>query len=536
MKKNIKYLFLTCAIGLCTGSCSEDFLETTPTSSLTEVNYFQTVEELESALFACYSAINSYIWEGWFFSNMVFPLFGLGDVGSDDSESGGGNPTWDIESVFQEISMSRQGPDNFMLWFWWVVNYDLIGKCNLVIDKSEGLSQDPDLNQERIARIVKQAKFFRAFALYNLVTMYGDIPLPLHFLRPDELDLERTNKSIVWEQIEMDLEDASSLPMNSEWEETGRISQGAVYALLGKVYMWQAKDDQTKFGQAVEAYTKIIESGEYGLEADYGDIHRHGSEHGVESIFEFQHALGVDGGDISTIFWIFTMPRDADYGNNGWGFGNPTEDLIQEFEPGDPRIIYTAIFEGDVFEASHIDTGDYVVRNTGSHTGYTSRKSWIPFEERTGEWGGSLDKNYRYCRYAEVLLFCAEALNEIGQPDKAREYVNMVRARARNTSPVDIDRKSYAWDLSFTPPLLPDVTATDPDELRLAIWHEQRVELAMEGHRRWILLRTDRFKDRMEVAKGDKGCTVEEHELLLPIHSDEVENSYGRIPQNPGYN
>lgn len=530
MKNKLSYIVLSGFLSLLLASCSEDFLQTTPTSSLTEANYFTSVDELESALFACYAVTTAYFSDDFMFSHIAFPLFAIGDVGSDDSEVGGGDPTWDVESAFHEISMSRQGSENFMLWFWWSMNYDLIGKCNLVIDKSDGMLQNPDFDADRIEKIVDQTKFFRAFGFYNLVTMYGDIPLPTHFLRPDELDLERTSTSMVWDQIEKDLEDATNLPLKSEWGESGRISQGAVYALLGKVYMWQEE-----YGKAIDAYNEVINSNEYGLMTEYGDVHRHGSEHGIESIFEFQHATGTDGGDMTTWFWIFTTPSDAGAGW-GWGFGNPTQDLIDEFEPGDPRVIYTAIFEGDTFPSPFMDNGRYVVENNGSQTGYTSRKTWIPVDERTSTHPWSLDKNYRYCRYAEVLLFCAEALNNEGQPEKAKEHLNMVRQRARDSSPDDVERISCVWDLSYTGELLPDVTTSDPIELQDAIWHEQRVELAFEGHRRWILMRTKRLKEAMEAAKGAKGCIVEDHELLLPIHPDEVNYSNGRIPQNPGYN
>ncbi len=134
-----------------------------------------------------------------------------------------------------------------------------------------------------------------------------------------------------------------------------------------------------------------------------------------------------------------------------------------------------------------------------------------------------------------MLLYCAEALNETGQPDQAKIYLNMVRKRARNTPKIDPQRISSVWDSTYVGDLLPDVTTSNKLELHEDIWHEQRVELAQEGHRRWNLIRTRRFKERMEAAKGDKGCTVEDHEWLLPIPGDEVSASQGRIKQNPGY-
>jgi hypothetical protein len=225
------------------------------------------------------------------------------------------------------------------------------------------------------------------------------------------------------------------------------------------------------------------------------------------------------------------MPRDWG-GAIGWGFDAPTSDLFHEFEEGDPRIIYTFIFKGDVFPYGS-DT--YTVENTDSPSGYSARKVWVPYSETVGLGYWEWEYNYRYMRYAEVLLLYAEALNEVNKADSAKMLVNMVRARARNTLTTDPQRISCSWDLSHNGPLLPEVTTSDKVELRNAIWHELRVELAIEGHRRNMLLRTGQFKLRMETAKRDEGCTVEDYEWLLPIPKKEVELSNGMLIQNPGY-
>jgi hypothetical protein len=159
----------------------------------------------------------------------------------------------------------------------------------------------------------------------------------------------------------------------------------------------------------------------------------------------------------------------------------------------------------------------------------------MPFSERANLDWFNYDMNCRYMRYAEVLLLYAESLNEVNQPAAALTLLNQVRSRARNTPTTDPQRISCAADLSYTGPLLPDVTTTNRSELRKAVWHEQRVELAIEGLRRASLLRTDRFKERMETAKAYAGVTVEPHELLLPIHFQEIELSNHVLVQNPGY-
>jgi len=506
-------IYFICSLTL---SCSEDFLHTLPTSAVTEESYYKTIEELQAGLYACYSVVNGYHRWNNLTSNIPVGLFTMGNIGSDDSDKSGGGD-WDIPDM-DDISLSRQRSNNESVISWWDINFDLIAKCNTVIGKSEGLSADAST----IETIVDQAKCLRAFGYYNLVTLFGDVPMPTRFLNPEELVLERTPESVIWELIEEDLTEAINLPLKSE-SQFGLIDQGFVYAMLGKAYMWQYKYDQ-----AIEAYSALIASGEYQLVDDYGFIHRYEGENCAESIFEFQNEIVEGNMDVWSMGAVFRLPREAE---NGWGFDTPTQDLLDEFEPGDPRIIYTFNFIGDVFPSPE---GEYVVANDFSKTGYTCRKAWIPYSERTDNLYNQTF-NWRYCRYAEVLLFYAEALNEAGQPDQARVFLNMIRERARNTPTTDPQRISCAWDLSYTGELLPDVTTNDQALLREAIYHEQRVELGMEGHRRWILLRTERFKEAMERAKASLGCSVEDHEWLLPIPQTDIVFSNNVIVQNPGY-
>jgi hypothetical protein len=297
--------------------------------------------------------------------------------------------------------------------------------------------------------------------------------------------------------------------------------------VLGKVYL-----TQKKYSQANSAFEKVVSSGKYQLVHDFGFIFRHDGENCAESIFEIQHKSNISGRNLGTFSALARMPRDGAAG--GWGFDCPTIDLFNEFEPGDPRKIYTFMFPCDVFPGSKAGS-TYKVVNNYSPTGYNSRKAWIPWSGRTGLKYYEIDINYRYIRYAEVLLLYAESLNETYRPDLALPLLNMVRARARNTPTTDPQRISCACDLSHPGELLPDVTTTNQSELREAIWHEQRIELAIEGHRHNMLLRIGKFKERMEAAKGAKGCTVEPHELLMPIPQEEIELANYVLTQNPGY-
>jgi tetratricopeptide (TPR) repeat protein len=500
---------LTSVILAC--SCSEDFLDQKPISSLTELTYYKNIPELESGLVACYGSFTH-----WFSTE----LWIIEDIGSDDADKGSDNA--DQYPIF-DISYSRQLATNNWIYTYWEDMYRIIARCNLVIDKSKGVKGD----LVKIEMIVDQAKYLRALCYYHLVIEYGDIPFPTKFLNPSEVNIKRTAASDIWNQIIMDLQDASNLPTSSQWNLSGRVTSGAVFSLLGKVFL-----TLKRYNEANAAFYKVVSSNEYQIVSDYGFNFRHEGENCSESVFEIQYKSDMPGGNVWSYNAAFRIPKDNEAG--GWGFDCPTEDLLNEFEKGDPRIIYTFIFQGDKFPG--IDPGSvYTAENSFSQTGYNARKAWIPWSERAGYNWIDWDINYRYMRYAEVLLLYAESLNEMNKPDSARMLVNMVRARARNTPVTDPQRISCAHDLSHSGPLLPDIITNNQSDLRLAIWHEQRVELAIEGHRRGLLLRTNRFKTCMEKAKASQGCTVEPHEWLLPIPFDEIAVSNGLLTQNPGY-
>lgn len=511
MKKVYYKIALALAITVSlTHSCRKEFLDQKPTSTQNELNYFKTIPQLETGLVGIFGAMR-YNFDG--------ECWTIGDVGSDDADCG--SETTDQPQLY-DISYSRQNAGNGWVLGPWMDYYMIIGRCNEIIDGSSGTEG----NSIEIEKIVDQAKFIRALMFYHLVTEFGDVPLVIKFLNPDQISLKRAPESEVWAQIETDLQDATNLPSKAEWDQSGRVSSGAVYSLLGKVYL-----TLRKYGLANSAFFKVVQSGQYSLVPDFGYIFRHDGENCDESIFEIQNKNGVSGGDMGTWAAMFRLPR-AQGGAWGFGFDCPTEDLLKEFEPGDPRAIYTFIFPGDIYPGPEDQTYTY---SEYSPTGYNSRKAWIPFSERANHDWTAYDYNCRYMRYAEVLLLYAESLNEVNKPDSALILVNMVRARARNTPATDPQRISCTHDLSYTGELLPDVTTTSQSDLRKAIWHEQRVELAIEGQRRHALLRIGRFKERLETAKAYAGVTVDPHELLLPIPQAEIELSNHVLTQNPGY-
>jgi len=148
---------------------------------------------------------------------------------------------------------------------------------------------------------------------------------------------------------------------------------------------------------------------------------------------------------------------------------------------------------------------------------YYNYKSYQPYEEN--DWNGS--KNVVLLRYADVLLVAAEAANETNNPTLAKKYLKEVRDRAR---------KGMTG-------ILPEVTTSDKTELRHAIWHERRVELAMEGHRTFDLMRMDDVEAGYAAAAYQKAGKTNwnDNKKLMPVPAIQIDLSKGVLKQNPGY-
>src|SRR5438067_1510502 len=463
MKKNFFTKVTMAVVILSAVSCKKDLLNQPPLGVQTDASYFKTSDDLNKTLTAAYSYLNV---QG--FPPFEATLWAIGDVGSDDAFKGGG-PVGNTPAIY-DLALGQQKASSNIVSIFWSQSYYIIAACNLIMDKQSVVTGDAN----EIKKMVNQAKFLRAYCYYNLVTNFGDVPMPLTYLDPANSDLPRTPKATVWAQIEKDLTDASALPTKTQWgaANDGRATSGAALAMLGKAYMFQKK-----YPEAEASLKKVIDEGTYSLVPDFGAIFRKasGDNSNPESIFDIKHKTrqgGLTDGE-GNFNYTFVMPSDAAVG--GFGYLEPSQDLVSEFEKGDPRAIYSIIFRGDVFPTA---TSPYTVNNTTAASGRANRKFFITPLERSALIIFDEAKSNHLIRYSEVLLLYAEALNENGKQAEALTWLNKVRQRARATPASDPQRISSVYDLSYTGTLLPDVTTTDKTALRNAIWHEQRVELA----------------------------------------------------------
>jgi hypothetical protein len=247
----------------------------------------------------------------------------------------------------------------------------------------------------------------------------------------------------------------------------------------------------------------------YSLFSNYYQLFRIANENNSESIFEIQCNYVAGNNDLSNSQYSQTQGnRDA---AAGWGFNVPTQNLVDEFEAGDPRLTATIMKAGTT-----TPSGDVVPLPSAGSPSMYSMKSYVPFTLAIVDNQGA-DQNIRVIRYADVLLMNAEANNELGHSTEALASLELVRARARA--------------LSADPTtMVPAVTTTDQTALRTAIWHERRVELAMEFDRFYDLVRQKRAATVLAPLGFKEGINE-----VMPIPQNQIDISGGVLKQNKGY-
>ncbi|MEM9687380.1 MAG: RagB/SusD family nutrient uptake outer membrane protein, partial [Bacteroidota bacterium] len=335
----MKYYIQTLISGLMVSlflliSCGEDFLEVTPSQPTPEVALSdpEVAPELVNAIY------NKFL----NFNMSSFPWIGITEIASDNANKGSSpGDTGNYQLDLDEYTFTSTSACFRLLW---ENHYQTIGRANQALLYLPELDIDTALKN----RLIGEAKFLRALVYFRLVQMFGGVPIIDKV--PDVTSEEDINKAFlrqavaeVYALIKEDLEDAIDfLPLKSEYAsaELGRATQGAAQTLLAKVALYQ-QDWQSVF----DLTQQIINSGEYSLEANYEDIWKEDFENGVESIFEIQ------GRGETPVYGVnnYHVSQGArGQGGWGWGFNEPSEDLVNSYETGDTREDGTIIFVGEV--------------------------------------------------------------------------------------------------------------------------------------------------------------------------------------------
>lgn len=510
----IQKIFVTTLLvfGL-TVSCNDDILDKTNPNTFTTDSYFRTGDQAVAAINAVYASF-----QGTNLYNRQY--FFLQDLLSYDVQTGGAQ----LDATYARVLNSQVDPANAVVSSVWTGLYAVITRANLAIEFVPNTNEaiTPQLKN----RIIAEAHFLRAFAYFELVSLWGRVPIYTKAATSaNEVVGRSASEDEVYNLILSDLKKAEEgLPLVSEYRgkaDLGRASKGAAQSLAGKVQLFRGK-----YAEAKAELLKVVNSNQYRLVDNFSDNFIEETENNMESIFEIQYTEQAgasgwtdDGGGNHPKVTF----RGQEYGPNAWRNLIPSDGLVGAFEKvakgaakDDPRYTFTLYSIGDPF-----NNGTRIL-TAADVQGDVTKPSWKKYQtiyKRPGE-NSQSGINFRVIRYADVLLMLAEAENELTGPAAALPYINQVRARPSVNMP-------------------PYPTAQFPtaskDQMLMAIMHERRVELSGEQIRNRDIRRWRKF-NKFGAAEPITGFIKNKHELL-PLPLSEIDNNEALTnnDQNPGY-
>lgn len=502
MKKSFLKISFLLSMIIIVGAGCEKFLDNEIPGAYSENDFYKTDADITQAVTAVYDMMQAHYNNNWASLYMVKSLL------TDESNAGGSDAG--DQPGYQTLDDYNFDATNDKVRDSWRMMYFTIYRANKVVNKSPNTTP-------MAKRLIAESKFLRAYNYFELVTLWGDVPLVLDDVPVSQFtSIGRTPKADVWKQIEKDLNEAiADLPLKSGYSSADRFraSKGAAQAMLGKSLLFQQK-----WADAATQFDLVINSGEYSVAPSVGAVFAKSGEFGQESLFEVSYSSGrnYDWGNFpwgsapeSNIHVQLMGPRGDYYtkapGDSllaGWGFIRPKQKLWDAFiaDGGVERRKQSIMSQAELIASG----GNWTAPNDRDYEGFFQRK-YGSFSTQTGGPISELNygTNWRQIRYSDVLLMAAEA-NYRTSEAKARTYINLLRAKRG----------------------VPDVTATGP-ALFEAIVRERQVELAFEGVRFQDLVRWGRAATEL----GPLGFVTGKHELL-PIPEYDVRT--GGLTQNPG--
>lgn len=441
-------IITTCVIIAFLTSCAKE-LEITPETALSSATFFTQEADFQQAVNAAYVPLRSIVNDHdyllgemhsdntYYYRNILF-----GATEQQENIADFSIPT------ANGVTTNTHVRDEYRLY------YQIIARTNEILSKIDGV----DFGAASKANLKGQAQFLRAYAYFALVRYFGKVPLHLTpVTNRQEAALPLASVDTIYAQIIKDATDATQTLLPKSKQEAGRATSGAAKTLLANVYLVQKK-----WAEAETLLKDIVNSSEYSLMSDYANAFSttNGNKNNAESVFEVQFMEGAAGYNGTIIYNFLPRPISADelqpitgvsnpQGLSAEGNNAPTPDIIAAYEAGDKRkdasIAYVTLSQS----LRENKVYPYIKKYAVPHAQFNN----------TGN-------NWPIYRYAEVLLFLAEALNEQGKGSEGLAYLNKIRDRA--------------FGAGVSP-----ITTTGQTELRDIIMRERRVELAFEN-KRWL--------------------------------------------------
>jgi len=525
----MKKIFIFLLPGALLAGCKK--LNENPQGSLTPDNFYQTQSDAVAAVTAVYSTLTTDI-------NNDFPIYGrnlnlIVDNTSDNQVYSPSNTNPDVRALGTATYVSTNDRvRKIYAQLYWGIN-----KANIAIDKIPEIPASQFVDPSRsAASLVRDARFIRALLYFNLVRLFGPVPLVLHdqgTVAEAGTLVNRTSRDSVYAQIIADLDSATALPATYTGTSVGRVTSGAAHALLAKVYV-----TRQDWANAVAELKKVITAGTAGLTdattGNYGydlftkfaDAFQPATKNGKEHIFSAQFN-GTAGGFTSTnTLSSFT-----------WSNSAYTADI-----PADSTVVYFFDVADQRRDASFYDS---LFNQTTSKWVKWPFFNFLKFVDQSpgfvtalqGSQGANSKVNFPVIRYAEVLLLYAEALNELNGGPTADAYaaINIVRGRAYRSYVSNGNYTDHTYDLP---------TGLSASAFRDAVFTERRKEFIQESQRWFDLVRrTDLgpgqyYLQSVKSMLGNPKSAATLKDTLFPIPQTEIDLYGGRNPnfsQNPGW-
>lgn len=507
MKQVIKTILYGATLCLWATAC--DFLELTPPSDLTNENYgsggkddatiYTTAQQMEDLLGGAYRHFGDEFWQ--------LDMYILNDIQSDNGYAGEINDELAQIEEFRIMATNPRLPDKE-----WGALYTHISDANLIIEWTPKI-EDPALTEARRAEIIGEARFMRAISYFNLVRIFGEVPLRTRAIAEISLDnidelypslyAQKSPVPEIYALIVEDLEYAVDNVADYSGAYKFKITKAVANLVLALAHATKNGYEDTDWARVRDLAAAVVNDSRYGLMTNFDDLFTIGgpadptsipsanltNENCKESLFEVDYT-GWDGlGN-----WSASMFFGIDWKK----YSTPSHDLVDAFDRENDNV---------------------------------RKNSSILFGDVTGRWTDRFwpSNNYPYCykqraqekaniilfRYAEAVLLLAEAENELGNMDAAKTQLNKIRTRAG----------------------LSNTTANTQEAMRLAIENEHRFEFAFEGKRWMDLKRRGRFIQVMQNAtdqQRDYAARLNENRLIFPLPQQELDLNEN-LTQNPGY-
>lgn len=519
MIRNNYIIFLFVVVAFSSTSC-QGLLEEEPETFYSEAQIFATEEGIETAVNGLFNQLSSGAYYGSSWHGLISPLSGK---------------FWSDQVANIDAASLNTTASNTWLVRLWPQMYSTINAANIVINNMEN-TQESFSNRESA---LGQAYFIRALVYFDLVRLFGGIPIRTEPTSADDLHLPRSSKEEVYELIIADLEQAMQLLPESGTYLPERPTPITAQAYLARVYLTLASEtgtDRALWQQAYDAAISVYENGPYALTPTFAELFEPGNENTVESIFEIQygHTGGIRNSDVPR---LFMLQNSTFLPANIVTFGRirPNKEVFDahvERYANDPRIEATFIYNS--YEKSDGGTQKLYPETATGKNGFAGIRKWIDPTYN----GTTTARNFIHFRYADLLLMLAEIENELNGPDQAYQYINAVLARARD---IDGDGQSDTEQPA-------DWQDLSQAAFRDSILKERQFELLAEGQE-WFDTRRrgyDYFlKEVIEPHNNhprldpnrDFIYPASEKNMLLPIPLIEISGNQAISPsdQNPGY-